>query len=200
MSPKDVQIVERETLYDGFFRLRRYALRHRRFDGDWSPVLRREVFERGSVAAVLPYDPWRDTVVLIEQFRMGPLAAGVGTPWLVEIVAGIVEPGETPEHMVRREALEETGCRIDTLEHITTFFPSPGGSSELCHLYCGRVDSTNAGGLHGNRDEGEDIRAFVEDAAEAIDRATGASVRNAISIIALQWLALHREDLRRRWS
>ncbi|MEQ8695449.1 MAG: NUDIX domain-containing protein, partial [Bauldia litoralis] len=103
----DVDILEKTTPYKGRFQIDRYRLRYHRFDGAWSEPVLREVFERGHAAAVLPYDPVRDEVVLIEQFRPGPLAAGEASPWLIEIVAGIIDPGETPEEVVRREADEE---------------------------------------------------------------------------------------------
>jgi ADP-ribose pyrophosphatase len=198
--PEDprVDLVERATLYQGFYRMDRYRLRHRRFDGGWSGIMSREVLVRPPAAAVLPYDPLRDAVVLIEQFRIGALAAGA-EPWLVEVVAGVIEPGETPESVVRREAVEEAGCTIAALEPIGRVLPSPGGDAELIHLYCGRVDSAGLGGLHGVADEHEDIRAFVLPFAEAYRRVIEAPVTNANALIALQWLALNRERLRRLW-
>ncbi len=136
-APNDarhVEIIERTTPYRGCFRIEAYRLRHQRFGGGWTEVMTRELFERGHAAVVLPYDPARDVVVLIEQFRIGAYAAGRG-PWLIEAVAGIVEPGEEPEDVARREAMEEAGCAITALEAIGTVMPSPGGSSEILHLY-----------------------------------------------------------------
>ena len=198
--PQDprVDLLAHATVYQGYFRMERYRLRHRRFDGDWSAAMDREVFVRPPAAAVLPYDPVRDAVVLIEQFRIGAFAAGV-EPWLIEIVAGVVEADETPEAVVRREALEEAGCAIADLEPIGRVLPSPGGDAELIHLYCGRVESAGLGGLHGLAGEHEDIRACVLPFAAAFARVTEASVTNANALIAMQWLALNRDRLRRLW-
>ena len=159
----------------------------------------RELFERGRAAVVLPYDPARDAVVLIEQFRIGAYAAGL-EPWLIEPVAGIVEPGETPEQVARREALEEAGCEIAELEPIGTVLPSPGGGSEVLHLYCGRVDSEGVGGLHGLAHEHEDIRAFTLPLDAALERLARSEYHNASTVMTLQWLALNRERLRKIWS
>ena len=125
-SDLHVELIEKTTHYDGYFRMDTYRLRHERFGGGWTDPFTRELFERGDAALVLPYDPVRDTVVLIEQFRIGAYAAGL-SPWLVEAVAGIVEPGEAAENVVRREALEEAGCAITALEEIGPVLPSPGG-------------------------------------------------------------------------
>ena len=129
MTDPRVEILDKTVCYDGFFRLERYRLRHRLFSGAWSRVLTRELFERGHAAAVLPYDPALDVVVLVEQFRIGALEAP-GSPWLLEIVAGVIDhPGETPEDVVRREAVEEANCQIQALIHIYDCFVSPGGNA-----------------------------------------------------------------------
>jgi ADP-ribose pyrophosphatase len=158
----------------------------------------REVFVRPPAAAVIPYDPARDAVVLIEQFRTGAYVAGV-EPWLIEVVAGIIEPGEQPEEVARREAVEEAGCTILALEPIGRILPSPGADSELLHLYCGRIDSAGVGGLHGLDHEHEDIRATVLPFKDAFVQVTQTAVTNANALIALQWLALNRDRLRRQW-
>ena len=193
-----VEILARTIPYRGYFRIEKYQLRHRRFDGTWSEAMDREVFTRPPAAAVLPYDPTRDAVVLIEQFRIGAYVAGV-EPWLVEVVAGVIEPGEAPQDVAQREAVEEAGCRILALERIGRILPSPGGDSEIVDLYCGKIDSTGIGGLHGLAHEHEDIRAFVLPFTQAFDRIAKADVTNANALIALQWLALNRDRLRRDW-
>lgn len=185
--------------YAGFFRLERLRLRHALFAGGMSPPLTRELFERGHAVAVLPYDPVRDAVVLIEQFRIGALARA-GGPWLLEIVAGIIEDGEAPEAVARREAVEEADLRLGRLEKIGRFYVSPGGSSESVHLFCGEVDASGAGGIHGLVEEGEDIRVLVEPFATAMQRLTSGAIDSASPVIALQWLALNRTRLRQTWA
>jgi ADP-ribose pyrophosphatase len=199
MTDSRVEIVSQEVAYDGFFRIDRYRLRHRLFDGSWSAEITREVFERGRAAAVLPYDPRRDQVILCEQFRIGALHAP-GGPWLLEIVAGIIPAGESPTEVVRREAIEESGCPVDALVPICEYFVSPGGTSERLSLFCGRVDASRAGGTHGLEEEHEDIRVVVMSAEEAIAQAQGGNIQAAAPIIALQWLHIHRDQLRRRWG
>jgi len=198
MQEPQYEILETVTGYDGFFRLLRYRLRHRLFRGGWSRVLTRELFERGHAAAVLPYDPETDQVVLTEQFRIGALQAPSG-PWLLEIVAGIIEVGETPEAVVRREAIEEIGCAVGELMSICDYHVSPGGTSERIHLFCGRVDASQAGGVHGLADEGEDIRVVVMSADEAMAHMQAGKIVSAAPIIALQWLMMHRASLREQW-
>lgn len=195
---KEVKIEARERLFQGYFAIDSYRLRHTLFGGGLSPRIQREVFERGHAAALLPYDPVADTVVLIEQFRIGAHAAGLD-PWLVEIVAGIIEDGENAEELVHREASEEANCRLLALEPMGTYLLSPGGSSETMTFFCGKVDSRGLGGIHGLSHEGEDIRAFVspwEDACAALKKNL---YHNATTVLALQWLSLNREKLRRKW-
>lgn len=194
-----VELIEKTTPYQGYFKIEVYRVRHERFGGGWTDEMRREVFERGHAATVLPYDPARDAVVLLEQFRIGAFAAGTD-PWLIEVVAGILEPGESPEDVVRREAIEEAGCAIGALEPIGEILPTPGGSSEILYMFCGRCDSDGLGGLHGLDHEHEDIRAFVVPADEALDMLAAGRVRNGNAVISLQWLALNRERLRRLWA
>lgn len=198
MSLGDATILGHEILWQGYFRMDRYRVSHRLFAGGWGEPVTREVFERGHAAALLPYDPVHDAVVLIEQFRIGALAAGAD-PWLIEIVAGIIEEGETAEDVVRREVVEEAGCAADRIVPIMDVFTTPGGSSERIALFCGRVDSTDVGGIHGITEEGEDIRAFAEPLDAALQRIGRAEITNLIAVAALQWLALNRDRLRREW-
>ena len=193
-----VEIAKREELFLGYFRIDRYHLRHRLFAGGMSAPFMREIFERGHAAAVLPYDPARDEVVLIEQFRPGALAAGFH-PWLIEPVAGIIEPGESAESVARREAVEEAGCDIAALVPMHHYLTSPGGTSESCALFCGKVDAARAGGIHGLDDENEDIRVTAVPFAQARAWLDEGRLNNALTIIAIQWLALNREKLRADW-
>jgi ADP-ribose pyrophosphatase len=194
-----VEVLEKTTPYRGFFRLDAYRLRHRKFDGGWTQELSREVFERGHAVAVLPYDPERDRVILIEQFRIGAYAAGLDA-WLLETVAGVIEAGEIAEDVARREAQEEAGCDITDLAPIAEVMLSPGGCSETLAVYCGRVDSRGAGGIHGLDQEGEDIRVLVLPPEEALTRVMASRGANANAIIPLQWLLLNHQELRQLWS
>ncbi|WP_430447668.1 MAG: NUDIX domain-containing protein [Pseudomonas piscis] len=198
-TPSAVEIIRRENCFQGFYRLERLHLRHELFAGGMGPEINREVFVRHDAVCVLPYDPQRDEVVLIEQFRIGAMGK-VASPWLVELVAGLIDKDEQPEQVARREAQEEAGLDISALWPMTRCFPSPGGSTELVHLYLGRCDSSAAGGLYGLEEEAEDIRVSVmayEDAQQAM---RDGRICNAASIIALQWLALNRAEVRGLWS
>lgn len=197
--PHRVELQARETCHDGVFRLARLRLAHELFGGGMSRPLTRELFERGHAVAVLPYDPVRDAVVLIEQFRVGALERAAG-PWLVEIVAGVIDGDEAPEAVARREAVEEAGLRLGRVAPICRFYVSPGGTSESIQLFCGEVDAGAAGGIHGLAEEGEDIRVFVEPFAAALRRLADGSIDSASPVIALQWLALNRERLRAEWA
>lgn len=191
----DVEIVSRESGFKGFYRLDILTLRHRLFRGGWGPELRRELFVRHDAVCVLPYDPWLDTVVLIEQVRIGALEK-TRHPWLLELVAGLIDKDEAPEEVAHREAKEEAGLDLLDLVPITRYFPSPGGSDERVHLFCATVDSRGAGGIHGLEDEGEDIRVSVWPRAQALAAVEDGRIDNAASIIGLQWLELHAERLR----
>jgi ADP-ribose diphosphatase len=199
MKNNDVEILEKTICFEGFFRLERYRLRHRLFNGDWSRPVQRELFERGHAAAVLPYDPVRDEVVLIEQFRVGAMTAP-GGPWLLEIVAGIIEDNEVAEDVVKREGIEEAGCVISDLIPLYDYLVSPGGTTERIALFCGRVDATQAGGVHGVSEEGEDIKVHVVTLDAALKLLKSGRINSASSIISLQWLALNRDDVHTLWS
>src|SRR5574338_859495 len=164
----DVEVESHQTVYTGYFRLDRYRLRHRLFVGGWSEPVVREVFERGQAVALILYDPDRDVLVLVEQFRAGVFAAGYGgevdgvaSPWLIEIVAGIIGKDETPEEVARREAMEEAGCSIRDLQPVCRVFASPGASTETVEIFFATCTAPAAGTLHGLDNEHEDIRVLV---------------------------------------
>ncbi len=198
MDRQDVRLIERHTAFDAYLRIDRYRLRHRLHRGGMSQELVREVLERGHVAGVLPVDPDRDRVVLIEQFRIGPYVVG-WDPWLFEGVAGIIDAGESPEEVCRREANEEAGCVITDLIPIARYLSSPGALTEVVNLFCGRTDSRGLGGVHGLAEEGEDIKVHVMPVHEALGMLDGGRIVNGKTIIALQWLALHYERIRQEW-
>jgi ADP-ribose pyrophosphatase len=182
------------TLFEKYFRLDELSVSHELFGGGFSPVFTREIFERGCVVAVLPYDRAREKVVLIEQFRAGAVEDADG-PWLIECVAGVIEDGESEQQVALRECEEEAGCRIEQLQLISQYYVSPGGTSEHCSLYCGFVDSKGVAGIHGLADENEDIRVMVVDVEEACTWVREGRIRSSATIIALQWLELNRARL-----
>ena len=193
-AASDAEIVKTETAFQGYFRVDRLSIRHATFSGD-SIEICREVFKRGNAVCVLLYDPEADKVVMVEQFRVGALAAE--SPWMLEVVAGIVEPGETAEDVARREAVEEAGLTLDQVQPIIRYLPSGGGCDEWIDLMYAEVDSSVAQGLHGLADEGEDIKVHVLNAQEAFDLVVSGAINSSPAIIALQWLELNRNRLKR---
>jgi ADP-ribose pyrophosphatase len=194
-ADEGLELLERETVWQGHFRIERMTLRHRRHDGSRTPPYTREVFERGHAVAVLPYDPRLDRVVLIEQLRPARLLAGRAALEL-EVVAGIVEPGETHEQVAERELMEEAGLRALSLRPLLSYFSSPGGTSETIALYLAEVDAGEAGGHHGLAQEHEEIRVLSLPAQEAFRLLDQGALENGTAILALQWLALHHDKLR----
>lgn len=199
MPERDYQVLDEELSFDGFFRIKTLNLRHTLFAGGWSSPLRRELFMRDECVGVLLYDPDRDELVLVEQFRVGLLPSG-RDPWVLELVAGIIEAGESAQQVARRESVEESGCAISELLTIAEYFSSPGGSSEFFHLYCGRVNSEGAGGIYGLAHEGEDIRAQVFSFDDVMALMASGKINNAHTLIALQWLQLNKRDVQRQWA
>lgn len=191
---KNVKILNKQTLYNGFFRMEKYHLQHELFAGGWSGEMQRELFERGNCVAVVLYDPKRDEVILVEQFRVGAVENPINTPWLIEIVAGITEENEQPDEVARREAIEEAGCEILELIKINRFYLSPGGSSEQITLFCGLVNSENVGGIHGVAHENEDILVRAVPFSDAYEMVINNKIDSAIPILAIQWLALNRQQ------
>ena len=188
------QLLDRESIHDGFFKLDIFRVRHETYAGEDIEVSR-ELYYREDAVAVLLYDPAHDKVVMIEQFRIGAVNDEQG-PWLLEIVAGMIDPGESVRQVARRECLEEAGVEVHAFENIHTFYTSPGGSSEKIYLLCGLIDSTGVGGIHGLDHEGEDIRVQVYDFADIDDMLGSDRISSAIPLVALQWLKINRERLR----
>lgn len=197
-TPQDVEIVSKETLFKGFFRMVKYRFKHRLFEGGWSQPIDREMFDRGHAAALLPYDPVTDQVVIVEQIRVGALEHT--HPWQLEIVAGIIDEGESAEDVVRREAVEEAGINVADLEKVISYYPSSGGCSEKLDVFVGKVDASTAHGVHGLDYEGEDIRVHVVSREQAYQWVVDGTFENGASIIALQWLELNHQRLRSEWQ
>lgn len=198
-TKNDVEIIARESIYDGFFSMTRYRFRHRLFNGQMSNEVEREVFERGHAAVLLPWDPRRDEVVLIEQIRI-PAYDTSATPWLLELVAGIIETGESVEDVARREAMEEAGLQVNRIQPVINYLASPGGTSERLSVMVGEVDASVAEGNHGLEEENEDILVHVVSRQQAYQWVEEGIIDNAASVIALQWLELHHERLKKEWN
>jgi len=196
----DINIQHSETLFQGFFRIVRYQLRHKLFNGDWSAPIRRELFTRGASVGVLLYDPVRDCVALTQQFRIGCLGNEHGA-WVWEVVAGMVKAGEQTSDVALREVLEETGLHISAtqLQPIASYYSSPGGTDERLQLYCALCDlPPEAEGIHGLIEEGEDIRVGVFATTVVFGAMLDGTINNAATIIALQWLQINHERLRQQ--
>lgn len=195
----DVEVSDKTPLYQGFFRMMRYTFRHKLFAGGWSDPVHREVFERGHAVAVLLYDPRLEEFVLIEQFRIGAMATS-DTPWLMEVVAGIIDKGEEAEDVCRREAHEEAGVEIGHLFKALTYLSSPGGTTERLHVYVGEVDATTAQGIHGLDHESEDIKVHRVAESQAAAWLKTGKIDNAATLIALQWFALNKQVVLDDWN
>ena len=195
----DLEVIEARTGFARHLRVDVVRFRHRRFDGGWSGERVFDIVRRGAAAAVLLYDPDRDAVVLVEQFRVASLYGG-RSPWQIEAVAGLIDRDEAPEEVARREAREEANIEpIGPLLPIQCMLPASGSLDEVVWLFCGRVDSRGAAGVHGVAEEHEDIRVAVRTVAEVEAMLDAGQVESAHTLTALYWLLRHRERLRRQW-
>ena len=199
MKMTSVDVLAEETLYSGFYTVKRLTIQHQRFEGGVTPPLQRELVLRREAAGCLLYDPSADAVVLIQQFRVGALG-DQDSPWLYEIVAGLVEANENIAELIIRETKEEANLDVNNLKFITKYYPSPGGSNEMLSVFVGQVDSAKAGGVYGLAEEGEDIRVVVLPRLAAMAMVENGEIRNAATIIAMQWLVLNRESLVLEWQ
>ncbi|HCH1216862.1 ADP-ribose diphosphatase [Vibrio parahaemolyticus] len=197
-TSRDVEIISKESVFEGFFKMVKYRFKHKLFAGGWSDVVEREMFERGHAAAMLPYDPKTDQVVIIEQIRIGALEHE--HPWQLEIVAGMIDRDESAEEVIRREAEEEAGITVGRVVSVTSYYPSSGGCSEKLDVFVGEVDASKAHGIHGLDYEDEDIRVHVLSREQAYQWVKDGIFENGASIIALQWLQLNHQELRSQWG
>ena len=196
MKKDNYEIIKKEVAFKGYFQVDRYFIKHRLNNGQMSEVFSREIFERGNAVGVILYDAAKDNIVLIEQFRAGAMARGFN-PWINEMVAGIIEQGETEEEVAKREALEEAGLVVNKIIPIMKFLSSPGGCSETISLFCGLVDSDKAPKYAGVASENEDIKVVVMPVLKAIKLLKNNYFKDALSIISIQWLALNRKKLKK---
>lgn len=190
-------IKERKSLHQGFYKMDSLTVSHQRFDGSEQGIVR-ELLVRPDAVCVLLVDFKADKFVFVEQFRVGAMQSG--NPWLIELVAGLIDKDETPEEVGRREAQEEAGVSLGRMELITQYYPSPGGTNERIHLYVAEVDSQLAHGVHGLAEESEDIRVVTPSIDEGLHWLSNGIINNAASIIACQWFMLNKESLKQRWS
>jgi ADP-ribose pyrophosphatase len=195
----DLEVIHAETPFDRHLRIDVVHFRHRRFDGGWSGERVFDICRRGGAAAVVLYDPERDAVVLIEQFRLAALYGG-RAPWQIEAVAGLLDKDEPPAAVAAREIGEETGLApIGPLVPIQPMLPACGSLDEVVWLYCGRVDVRGAGGVHGLAEEHEDIRVVVKTITEVEAMLDEGRIESAHTLVGLYWLLRHRERLKREW-
>lgn len=196
-APGDVAIEAVSLGYASFFAVEDYRLAWRRFDGGMSATSDRAAFLSGDAVTVLPYDPVRDRVLVVEQFRTGPLARGDGQCWQIEAVAGRVDPGETPEQAARREAVEEAGLALAGLEEVARYYPSPGAVSEYLYSYVALCDlPESVAGVFGMAEEAEDIRTHVLGFDRLMDLVASGEIENAPLILTALWLQRERGRLR----
>ncbi|MCG6966337.1 MAG: NUDIX domain-containing protein [Chromatiaceae bacterium] len=196
---KEYEIVSDEAVFRGFFKMNRYRLRHSSFHGGWCGEIVRERIEHLAAVSVLLYDPDLDVLVLVEQFRVG-LMGNADPPWSLETVSGFCDTDhEAAEEVARREVVEETDCTLKALTHVGEFFVSPGMSVERINLYCGWVDASRAGGIHGLDHEGEELRVVTMSRSEALGALFG-RLRSTSIIMALQWLEANRPRLLTEWG
>lgn len=199
-SKRDVLNLTKKVLYKGFFSLLEYRFQYRKFDGSISKVISREILERGHAVVLLAYDAKRDKVVLIEQIRIAAIESQ-DTPWLLELIAGMIDHnGESVEDVARREAKEEAGIDIGRCKPVLSYLASPGGLTEKLHILVGEVDSSMAKGIHGLDEEDEDIKVHVVSRAQAYCWVEQGLINNAASIIALQWLQLQYQKIQIEWQ
>ena len=199
-GPGDVDPGSVTWPYGAFFAVESHRLRHRRYDGGMTGPVDRAVFTSGDAVTVVPFDPVRGTVLLVEQFRAGPAARRDPRPWSIEAVAGRCDGLETPEATARREAVEEAGLPLGRLVRAAAYYPSPGIASEFITSFVGEADLGTAGGLHGLAEEDEDIRALVVPLETALDAAESGEIANAPLLVTLHWLARHRDRLVAAWA
>ena len=200
-SQEDMESVAEKTLYKGFFTLKQIQFKHKLFAGGESEIVTRELLIKGAASAVIAYDPKADSVVLVEQVRIGAAyhPEPMRSPWLLELIAGMVEKDEKPEEVALRESKEEAGITVKNLTHCLSVWDSPGGTVERLHLFVGKVDSTQAKGIHGLADENEDIRVHVVKREQAYQWMCEGKIDNGIAVIGLQWLQLNYAQLQKRW-
>ncbi len=189
---KDIEILREETVYKGHFELKKVFFRHKLYAGGMSGEVCRELLMKGAASALIAYDPVKDSVVLIEQVRIGAYEAESNkSPWLLELIAGMIDTDENPEEVAIRESKEEAGLDIENIQHALTVWDSPGGMVEKLHIFLGLVDTTNVGGIYGLEEENEDILVHIVSRETAYQWVEEGKIDNVIAVLGLQWLQLN---------
>jgi len=189
VKPK-YEIISKKNLYKGFFESNELKLKFRKHDGSWSPVIKREVFGGAHVSTLLPYDPKKDEIILIQQFRAGVISR-CADEYLYEIVAGIIDDNENPEETAKRECFEETGCNVKDIMPIQNYFPAPGSSESFYHVFLGEVESFKGERITGLENENEDILVKSFSVNEVKNLLNEKKIINGVTLIALQWFFLN---------
>ena len=188
MKPK-YKIIDKKNLYSGFFNLNKYSFIHQKHDGKWTDQIEREIFSGAHVSTLLPYDPIKKEIILIKQFRAGILSR-YNEDYLFEIVAGIIDKDEHPEEAAKRECIEETGCKVNKITQIQSYFPAPGSSESFYHLYLGEVNSFKGERIMGLESENENILVKAFKVHEVREMLKKKIITNGLALIALQWFFL----------
>ena len=183
------KINSKEKLHDGFFKLHKMNFNHKRFNGGWNKNVTREIFSGSHVASLLPYDPIKNKIILLEQFRAGVLKREIN-PIIKEIVAGMIDEGENPKEAAIRECKEETGCKVNKIIDIFSYYPAPGSSESYYHLFLGEVESFEGERISGEEGENEDILARSYGVEEVKNLLKENKIINGLTLIALQWFFL----------
>jgi nudix-type nucleoside diphosphatase (YffH/AdpP family) len=193
----DLRVEARREPYAHFFAVEEYDMTWRRFDGSFGPVVTRAAFISGDAVTVLPYDPVRDRVLLVEQFRAGPFARGDRQPWSLEAIAGRIDPGEAPQDAARREAHEEAGLHLADLIPVGSYYPSPGAKTEYLYSYVALTDLPDGAAIIGGEaSEAEDIRGHLVDFEALMDLVASGESDNGPLILTALWLQRERGRLR----
>lgn len=198
-SVLDLDVQNRTTVYNGYLRVDKLSLKHRLVEGGWSPMIQRELQVKGAAVAILLFDPVLDQVVMVRQFRVGMVDEGQ-SPWLLETVAGMIEIGEEPEDVARRETKEEADVEITDIIKVCEYYNSPGTTNEKVYLFCAKVDSSKASGVHGLEQENEDIEVVVLKFAELVEAVETGHISNAMTIIGTQWLEKNKASVISAWK
>ena len=189
MSSK-FKILNKKNIHNGFFKMNEITLKYKKYDGSWSNEIKRELFGGAQVSAVLPYDPVNKKIVLIQQFRPGTISRDSNN-YLDEIVAGIIDPGESPKDTAIRECLEETGCKVKNLRSIQGYFPAPGSSESFYHLFLAEVIAPDKEAIRGLENENEDILVKSYTFEQVKEKMEKNEILNGLTLIALQWFFLN---------